>query len=97
MARGPSPGTASGHPSEALRTFVAGPLQPLLKAPSEDHLDVSWTDFCFIRGPVGAGTGIIRLGESPELIGQSLAATRPLPAELCQVEMGVRKGLGYPG
>jgi hypothetical protein len=32
----------------------------------------------------------------PEPIGQSRAATRPRPAELCQSEMGSRKGLGYP-
>jgi hypothetical protein len=36
-------------------------------------------------------------GESPEMIGQLLAATRPLPAELRQVEMGGLKGLGYLG
>ena len=27
---------------------------------------------------------------------QSRAANRPRPAELCQYEMGSRKGLGYP-
>ena len=32
----------------------------------------------------------------PEPIGQSRAATRPRPAELCQSEMGSRKGLGNP-
>ena len=32
----------------------------------------------------------------PEPIGQSRAANRPRPAELCQYEMGSRKGLGYP-
>jgi hypothetical protein len=35
MARGPSPGTASGHLGEARRTVAAGPRQPRIKAREE--------------------------------------------------------------
>jgi hypothetical protein len=43
MARGPSPGTASGHLGEARRTVVAGPQQQRLKGPrGEVHLRIIW-------------------------------------------------------
>jgi hypothetical protein len=60
-----------GGPSPQVRGS-RGP-RPEKRASSEDHLEVSWADFCFIRGPAGAVTGIIRRGGPPEPIGQSRA------------------------
>jgi hypothetical protein len=62
MARGPSPGTVSGHLGEAepqdrcRRAAAAAAQGPRRVGSSEDHLDVSWADFCFVRckeGPRG--------------------------------------------
>jgi hypothetical protein len=69
MAWGPSPGTASGHQGEALKTWAAGPRQLLLKARkggwSEDHLGISSADFGFIRSPASAEMGFISWGQVP--------------------------------
>jgi hypothetical protein len=57
MARGPSPGTVSGHQGEARRNLVWGSgnhgPRPEKRGSSEDHLAISWADLCFIRGPAG--------------------------------------------
>jgi hypothetical protein len=63
---GPSAGNVSGHLGEAQRNIARGRWnrgpRPKKRGSSEDHLAISWADFCFIRGPAGAVMGIIRWG-----------------------------------
>jgi hypothetical protein len=86
---GPSPGTASGHRSEARRPRTAGPRRPRLRGKGIAHPRIIWEFHWRISGSSAAGQSSGRAasagGESPERIGQSRAATRPQPAELRQV------------
>ena len=86
---GPSPGTASGPRGEARKTLAAGPRRPRLKGKGGAHPRIIWEIHVRISGSSAAGQSSGRAasagGESPEPIGQSRAATRPQPAELCQV------------
>jgi hypothetical protein len=54
----------SGHLGEPRRIVARGRgnrgLRPEKRGSSKDHLEISWEDFCFIRGP--ADSGIIRWG-----------------------------------
>jgi hypothetical protein len=63
---GPSPETVSGHQGEAWRNVARGRggrgPRPEKRGSSEDLLAISRADFCLIRGPAGAVTGIIRWG-----------------------------------
>jgi hypothetical protein len=62
--RAPGPGAVTwarpGGPSPQGRGSRSP--RPEKRGSSQDHLEVSWADFCFIHGPAGAVTGIIRWG-----------------------------------
>jgi hypothetical protein len=86
---GPSPGTANGHRGEARKPRATGPRRPRLKGKGLLIRIIIWEFHRLISGSPAAGQSSGRAasagGESPERIGQSRAATRPQPAELCQV------------
>jgi hypothetical protein len=82
-------GTSQG----AAATAAQGPRR-------EAHLRLIWQflvriSASFADRQVRQWASLVAVGP-PEPIGQSRAANRPRPAELCQYELGSRKGLVYP-
>jgi hypothetical protein len=99
LDRGPSPGTASGHPGEAWRAVVAGPRQPRLKGSQGPkravHLRIIWKSFMggyrlhFQSGTCRNGQHQMGGGRGPR--------SGHCQQSYVKFKWGGRKGLGYPG